>query len=145
MHPTVFLVSAGIILLAVVFSLVLPENARELATVLQSMIASSTGCFFILVVNVCLVFAIAFLLSPAGRIRLVGTAARPEFAYLSLLAMLFSAGMGYGLVFFSVAEAVYHLASPPHRDVEAGTVEAARSAMKLTYFHSDFMHGVYMH
>jgi choline/glycine/proline betaine transport protein len=47
--------------------------------------------------------------------------------------MLFSAGMGIGLLFFSVAEPMYHLTSPPYG--EAGTVEAARRAMALTFFH----------
>ncbi|MGF1450044.1 MAG: BCCT family transporter [Opitutales bacterium] len=137
-HPTVFLVSAGVILLAVAISLISLETTGSFFAELQAAIASRTGWFFILSVNLYLLFVVGLLFSPAGKIRLGGKEARPDFGYLSWLAMLFSAGMGIGLLFFSVAEPLYHLASPPHAGVEAGSPEAARSAMKLTYFHWGF-------
>jgi len=51
---------------------------------------------------------------PYGGIRLGGSEAQPEFSRPAWFAMLFSAGMGIGLMFYSVAEPVYHLAMPPH-------------------------------
>lgn len=56
--------------------------------------------------------------------------------------MLFSAGMGIGLMFFGVAEPVMHFLTPPHGD--GSTISAARQAMRLTFSIGDYMHGRYM-
>ncbi len=135
LHPTVFFGSAGLIILMVVGSLLSLDTAGTFFADLQGMIAESAGWFFVLVVNVFLLFGLVVLLSPAGRIRLGGDDAKPSFSYASWFAMLFSAGMGIGLLFFSVAEPLYHFVDPPHADVIAGTSEAAVAAMRTTYFH----------
>jgi len=66
-------------------------------------------------------------------IRLGGPDAKPDFSVWSWFAMLFSAGMGIGLLFYSVAEPMLHYVSPPFGI--GGTVEAARLSMGLTFFH----------
>jgi len=71
--------------------------------------------------------------SKYGRIRLGKDDDRPEFGNLAWFAMLFTAGMGIGLVYFGVAEPVAHFTTPPMG--EGGTPAAAREAMNLTYFH----------
>ena len=68
-----------------------------------------------------------------GDIRLGGPDARPEFSIGNWLAMLFSAGMGIGLVFWSVAEPIYHFSAPPWG--AAQTAQAAELAMGITFFH----------
>lgn len=68
-----------------------------------------------------------------GTIRLGPDDASPDFSTTSWFAMLFSAGMGIGIMFYGVAEPVLHFASPPVG--EGGTVEAARKAMQLSFFH----------
>ena len=72
-------------------------------------------------------------LSRFGDIKLGPDHARPAYSYISWFAMLFSAGMGIGLMFFGVAEPVMHYLSPPVGTPE--TVEAAKEAMRLTFFH----------
>ncbi len=73
--------------------------------------------------------------SQFGRIRLGGQDARPEFPLFAWLAMLFSAGMGIGLMFWSVGEPVFHFLAPPLDGVAAESAEAAQQAMGLTFFH----------
>jgi choline/glycine/proline betaine transport protein len=79
------------------------------------------------------IFCLGIAFSDHGRIRLGPDDSRPDYSYGSWFAMLFSAGMGIGLMFFGVAEPVTHFANPPTG--EGGTVEAAREAMKITFFH----------
>ncbi len=73
------------------------------------------------------------MVSRLGDIKLGLDHSSPEFGNISWFSMLFSAGMGIGLLFFGVAEPLMHFASPPVGD--AGTIEAAREAMKITFFH----------
>jgi choline/glycine/proline betaine transport protein len=68
-----------------------------------------------------------------GDIRLGGPDARPEFSTLGWFAMLFSAGMGIGLLFYGVAEPMFHFVASPL--AEPGTTEAARVAMDISFLH----------
>lgn len=104
---------------------------------IQEAITTGLGWFYILAVTVFLAFVIWLALSPHGAKRLGPDDSTPDYSYLSWFAMLFSAGMGIGLLFFSVAEPISHFALqvPPSVDAQAGTPEAARAAMTMTYFH----------
>ena len=66
----------------------------------------------------------------------------PEFTNFAWYAMLISAGMGIGLMFWSVAEPIYHYQGPaPFFGAEAGTVDAANAAMVTTFYHWDCIPG----
>ena len=132
-HPTVFWATAGMTVVFVLFTLLnLGEMTKVFDAVLR-FITTSTGWFFVLCVNVYLGIVLYMLFSRHGRIRLGGDDARPDFTYWGWLSMLFSAGMGIGLMFWSVAEPIYHFTSPPWG--EAQTAEAAKLAMGITFFH----------
>src|SRR3546814_16419523 len=73
------------------------------------------------------------MLSRYGDVKLGPDDSEPDYSYLSWFAMLFSAGMGIGLLFFGVAEPIQHYALPPVG--EGRTIESARQAMVLTFFH----------
>ncbi|MCX9155197.1 BCCT family transporter [Niveibacterium sp. 24ML] len=92
------------------------------------------GWYYLLVVFGILVFALVVAFGRFGRIRLGGDDAAPDFSTASWFAMLFSAGMGIGLVFWGVAEPLSHYLSPPGY-VTAGTPDAARFAMRASFFH----------
>lgn len=92
------------------------------------------GWYYLLVVFGILIFSLVVAFGRFGRIRLGGDEAEPEFSRASWFAMLFSAGMGIGLVFWGVAEPISHYLSPPGY-VTAGTPEAARFAMRASFFH----------
>ena len=132
-HPTVFWTSAGLIVLFVAFSLFNLEQMSAVFTAVQTAITSSAGWLFVAAVNVYLGIVIYLLFSRYGEIRLGGADARPEFTTWGWFSMLFSAGMGIGLVFWSVAEPVHHFIAPPWG--EARTPEAAQLSMAITFFH----------
>lgn len=145
-EPTVFFGSAILILLFVAIGATNAERARDVFGDALSFILTNFGWHFILVANFLLGLAIYFALSPMGRVRLGGADARPHFGVWAWFAMLFSAGMGIGLLFYSVAEPVMHFDSKPlmSAEVEATTgaaVETERNAvaiedaMAITYFH----------
>jgi choline/glycine/proline betaine transport protein len=134
-HPEVFFVSGGLILLFVLITLIFQEPASTAFGATQNFIADIGGWFMILVANIYLGMMVILAFSRFGSIRLGGQNARPEFSTFAWLAMLISAGMGIGLMFWSVGEPIYHFQSPPLDGVVAGTPDAAQQAMGITYFH----------
>jgi len=132
-HPWVFFTSAGLIILFVAMTLVFQANVDDFFSTLQSAIGKYTGWFFVWTMNIILVYVISLLLGRFSGIRLGGAEAEPEFTTLGWFSMLFSAGMGIGLLFYGVAEPMFHFVASPL--VEPGTAEAARVAMDLTFLH----------
>lgn len=134
-HPEVFFVSAGLILLFVLVTLIFQEPAETALSNLQTFIANAMGWFMILVVSIYLSVVVILALSRFGKIRLGGQNARPEFPTFAWIAMLISAGMGIGLMFWSVAEPIFHLQTPPIGGVQPNTSGAAQEALGITFFH----------
>jgi len=132
-HGPVFWPASVLIITLITITLLLGDQANAMFDTAQSAISSNGGWFLILCVNVFLIFTIYLAFSKFGEIRLGGKDAKPEFSTLAWFAMLFSAGMGIGIMFWSVAEPIYHFVSPPVG--ESGTVEAAREAMSITFLH----------
>jgi choline/carnitine/betaine transport len=93
------------------------------------------GWAFVLVASGFVLFAIALSISRYGRIPLGADKEKPEFRTVSWIAMMFSAGMGIGLMFFGVAEPVSHLMSPPPGTALPASDEAVHTAMATTLFH----------
>ena len=131
--PPVFFISAGLILAMVVFTVLFDQTAANAFGTVQAAIANNTGWFFVLVMNVVLLFTVYLVFTPFATIRLGGQGAKPEFSTLGWFAMLFSAGMGIGLLFYGVAEPMFHYVAGPR--AEPGTVQAAEQAMQLTFLH----------
>lgn len=134
-HSSVFFLSAGLILLFVCLSLLFQESAIELFKSVNAWITEKAGWFFILTVNLILAFCVFLIFSPYGKIKLGKADEKADFSYRSWVAMLFSAGMGIGLVFYSVAEPMYHLQSSPFQDGTTGDESAMSVAMATTFFH----------
>ncbi|SDI37740.1 glycine betaine uptake BCCT transporter [Alteribacillus bidgolensis] len=91
------------------------------------------GWFYLTATLVFLIMAFLLIFSKYGKIRLGKDTDRPVYSKLSWISMLFSAGMGIGLVFWGVAEPLFHYMTPPFG--EAATANAANTAMTYTYFH----------
>ena len=132
-NPPVFFISAGLILAFALFGALFPQRAGNLFNMLQAGIVRDFGWFYILSVALFLIFVLFLMMSRYGDVKLGPDESEPEYSYISWFAMLFSAGMGIGLLFFGVAEPVQHYALPPVG--EGRTVESAREAMVLTFFH----------
>ncbi|WP_077622467.1 glycine betaine uptake BCCT transporter [Sediminibacillus massiliensis] len=131
---TVFKVSAGIMLVLVVFGVVWPDGLENLTTNVQEFIASNLGWYYLIIVTFFVLVCFVFLITPLGKIKLGKPGDKPEFSRPTWIAMLFSAGMGIGLVFWGTAEPISHYAiSSP--TLETGTDQAIKDAMRFTYFH----------
>ena len=132
-NPPVFAVSAVLILAFAAAAALFPRRVGSAFDALQAGIVRDFGWFYIVAVAFFLIFVIFLMMSRYGDVKLGPDDSEPEYSYLSWFAMLFSAGMGIGLLFFGVAEPIQHYATPP---VGAGrTIESAREAMVLTFFH----------
>ncbi|OZU90457.1 glycine/betaine ABC transporter permease [Virgibacillus indicus] len=134
----VFYISAIIVFLFIIWGIIpadiLPKgNLNNVTTIIQGFIVDKFGWFYLISASSFLVFAIYLIFSKYGRIKLGRPGDKPEYSYMTWFAMLFSAGMGIGLVFWGAAEPLSHFHTPPYGDPE--TSEAAKAAMQYSFFH----------
>jgi glycine betaine transporter len=132
---SVFVVAAGISATFVLVGVLFQDELASVVGDVLSWVLENLGWLFVLSTAAFLVLVAFLAVSPYGRIRLGQDDDRPEFRTVSWIAMMFSAGMGIGLMFFGVAEPISHLAAPPLGQAKPNTEEAAASAMEWTYFH----------
>jgi len=132
-HPIVFPASALLIILFVVLTALFPKRTLLLFDQLQSGIAEHFTWLYVISMSGFLVFAVWLCFSKFGKIRLGKDTDVPDFPRLTWFAMLFSAGMGIGMLFWGVAEPMWHYLAPPSGEGES--LEAAQRAMGLTIFH----------
>ena len=109
----VFVISSIAIVVFVLGSLIFQEHATTLFKNTRSWLTTNLDWFFMLSVNLVVLFCLVVAFSPLGKVRLGGKEAKPEYSYLTWLAMLFAAGVGIGLLFFGVLEPVTYFQSPP--------------------------------
>jgi choline/glycine/proline betaine transport protein len=132
-HPPVFWPTLVLLIVFITAVLVIGEPAEELFSRIQDWISTHFGWFLVLVINVLLFTVLYFAFSRMGTIRLGGRNAVPDFSRGAWFAMLFSAGMGIGILFWGVAEPLFHFSDPP---VAAGGGEAAaQEAMGISFLH----------
>lgn len=132
-HPVVFPASALIIISFVLLAAMLPGRSLMMFNGLQAWIAGNFSWLYIVSMTFFLFLAVYLGFSRYGSIRLGPDDSRPEFSTPSWFAMLFSAGMGIGMLFYGVVEPMTHYLSPAVG--EAQTLAAARQAMSTTLFH----------
>lgn len=132
-NKVVFFVSLALILLLIVIGVAFPEAMSEKLSNFRLWTSNKFGWFFVLTVNIILIFSIYIAFSRFGKIRIGGPDARPTYSKASWFAMLFSAGMGIGIMFYSIGEPVTHFGEPP-RHVN-NSLEAAKQAMEFTSLH----------
>lgn len=135
---SVFYFSIAIVALFIFWGMIpankLPDyNLGAVSTAVHSFLIDKFGWFYLLAATTFLVFCLFLIFSKYGNIRLGRDDEKPEYSNLTWFAMLFSAGMGIGLVFWGVAEPISHYYEPPAG--EGGTPEAARTAMRYAFFH----------
>ncbi|NNH69592.1 choline BCCT transporter BetT [Nocardia uniformis] len=132
-NKPVFFTSAGIVLAFAIWALAAPTSAETVVGEVKTFIATWFGWWYF-ILGTALVGLVVFIgASKYGRYRLGPDESRPEYSLFSWTAMLFAAGIGIDLMFFSVAEPVYNYLHPPTG--EAGTNAAAREATTWTIFH----------
>lgn len=137
-YPTdkiVFGVAAVLVVALLAWGLASAKTLTAVASSVLGGIISGAGWAFVLAASGFVIFAIWLALSKYGRIPLGRDDEQPEFRTVSWVAMMFSAGMGIGLMFYGVGEPLAHFTSPPPNTVSAGTPQALDVAMATTLFH----------
>ena len=132
----VFIPAVVVTLLLVVGTISNPELAGELFSSTLAFITRTFGWFYMLSVAFFLVFIVGIASTKWGSIKLGPDHAEPQYSFPAWFAMLFSAGYGIALLFFGVAEPVLHFSTPPAGAPE--TVDAAKQAMQIAFFHWGF-------
>ncbi len=132
-NKVVFFGSATGVLAVALWAILFTENADAVIGAAVTWVGSTFGWWYSLVVVAALVFVIGVALSKVGKTRLGPDHSRPTFNLFTWTAMLFAAGIGIDLMFFSVSEPVAQFLAPPTGD--GNTVEAARQALVWTLFH----------
>ncbi|MGY1635813.1 BCCT family transporter [Geodermatophilus sp. SYSU D00742] len=131
----VFGVSAVVALAFVAWGFASPSGLGSASGTALEWVETNLGWLFVLLASAFVVFVLWLAASRYGRIPLGRDDEAPEFRTVSWVAMMFSAGMGIGLMFFGVSEPLSHYVSPPPRTVTAETPEAVQTAMATTLFH----------
>jgi len=136
-HPVVFPLALVFIAVFVALTIGFGDRATTAYEIVFDAVNENFGWFYVLSVNVFMAALVAFGASSYGKLRLGGPDADPEFSTFAWLAMLFSAGMGIGLLFFGVAEPMYHFLSGGGSffEVPSRSPAAGRAATALSMFH----------
>ena len=131
----VFGVSAAVAVGFMVWGISSTSSLSSASTAALSWVMTNTGWLFVLTSSAFVTFVIWLALSRYGKIPLGRDGEQPEFRTISWIAMMFSAGMGIGLMFYGVSEPMSHLVTPPPGTGGAGNPEAVKNAMATTMFH----------
>ena len=132
-NKTVFFGSASGVLAIALWAILAPKPAADVIGAVVRWVSTNLGWYYIFIVTIVLIFVILVAVSRVGKARLGPDHSRPQFSLFTWTSMLFAAGIGIDLMFFSVAEPVTQYLAPPTGD--GSTVEAARMALVWTLFH----------
>ncbi|UNB47709.1 BCCT family transporter [Staphylococcus coagulans] len=132
----VFLISAIIVFAIVLVGVFIPTQFGEFTNTIKLWITDKLGWYYLILTTIIVFFCIFLIFSPIGKLKLGRPHDKPEFNTISWFAMLFSAGMGIGLVFYGAAEPISHFAAPPNADPKS--TEAFTESLRATFFHWGF-------
>ncbi|ENX30648.1 hypothetical protein F891_00254 [Acinetobacter sp. CIP 101966] len=132
-NPNVFISTVAIIAIFLALVVFAPDAFSVFTQQLNQWITTSFSWFYVLSVAIFIILLAYIALSDMGKIKLGPEHSQPKYSSASWFAMLFTAGMGIGLMFFGVAEPVMHYVTPPAGEPE--TVLAAQQSMRVTFFH----------
>ncbi len=141
---SVFTYSIIITSIVVLLGAIFPNQFNEIGTNITGWITEYFGWYYMVIVALMIFFCVFLIFSPIGKLKLGKPEDKPEFNTISWFAMLFSAGMGIGLVFWGAAEPISHFVSPPSGDPQSATAykEALRGAFMQWGFHAWAVYGV---
>ncbi len=132
-NPPVFFTAGGLLVAFVAFGVLATDQAARVLPAILDWVSTGFGWLYVIAVAFFVVFSVWLLFSRYASIRLGDDDEVPEFSLLTWFAMLFSAGMGIGLVFYGVAEPMLHYAHPPGGVGMSN--QAALQALPITFFH----------
>ncbi|MFD1040575.1 BCCT family transporter [Virgibacillus byunsanensis] len=131
---SVFYITLALTLALSVWGSIAPVRFENYSAALQNYISIHFGWYYLIIVSLFVVFCLYLIFSPYGKLKLGKPDDKPDFSYPTWFAMLFSAGMGIGLVFFGAASPISHYIKTPPL-AEPGTTEALEDSLRITFFH----------
>lgn len=137
-NKTVFFSASAVIIFSVMFTLIFEKQAEHYFGIAQTYVSAHGGWIYTLSVNLFIIFCLYMAFGKYGGIRIGGSKAKPEFSLWAWFAMLFSAGIGNGLVLFSIADPVRDFINPP-RLAGSHPAEIAQEAINFSFLH----HGIH--
>ncbi|WP_239700395.1 BCCT family transporter [Mammaliicoccus sp. D-M17] len=132
----VFTISAIVVAIIVALGAIFPTQFGSITADISAWISKYFGWYYMIITIGMVFFCVFIIFSPIGKLKLGKPHDKPEFNIISWFAMLFSAGMGIGLVFYGAAEPMSHFVSPPNADPE--TKAAMTESMRSTFLHWGF-------
>ncbi|MFI7578785.1 BCCT family transporter [Kocuria kalidii] len=132
---TIFVVTGALVVAFVLWGFLDTEGLSTASTAALGWVLESTGWLFVLLASLFVVFVLWLAVGRFGNIPLGQDGERPEFRTVSWISMMFACGMGIGLMFYGVAEPLYHYIAPPPATADAQTAEAIEAAMATSLFH----------
>jgi glycine betaine transporter len=130
---SVFYVSLALSLGFLAVGLAAPDRLADVLEDVRRFVVGTFGLGYVGIVFALLPFLLLLAATPFGRTRLGGSQDRPEFGWVSWIAMIFSAGVGLSFLFWGTAEPLIHFADPPQGSDVAGTEEAARAGLRYSF------------
>jgi len=137
-NKLVFLSAVLTLSLIVVLTLIFEEQAEQYFNAAQDYVSSKAGWIYTFAANIFIIFCLFIAFGKYGKMRIGGPKARPEFSLMAWFAMLFSAGIGNGLVLFSIADPVQDFLNPPRLEGHEPAV-IAQEAINFSFLH----HGIH--
>lgn len=141
-NKNVFIATLSVLIFSIAFTLIFEEQAENYFEIAQSFVFSHAGWIYTLAANIFIVFCLYIAFSKYGKIRIGGPSAKPEFSIWAWFSMLFSAGIGNGLVLFSIADPVRDYLNLP-RLAGAEPAEIAQEAINFFFYIMVFMVGLF--
>ena len=140
----VFIYASIVVGILVILGAVFPNQFGQISGNVSSWITNYFGWYYMILTAILVFFCLFLIFSPIGTLKLGKPRDKPEFNTISWLAMLFSAGMGIGLVFYGASEPISHYIAPPTEDPEtnAALLESIRSTFLHYGFHAWAIYGV---
>jgi glycine betaine transporter len=129
----VFYLSLTLAVLFIAFGVTFPDPLADALAATQRFVVESFGPTYLVAVVALLGFVIVLAVSPLGRVRLGPDDVRPEFGWVSWVAMLLSAGVGLSYLFWGTAEPLIHFADPPNGVAVPESEEAALHGMRYSF------------
>ena len=134
-NPYIVFISLSVMLIFMLYTLFAPEHSAQAIDKGRTFITFFAGKWYVILAAFFLIFCIFLGFSKYGKIRLGDDNERPEFSNFAWFAMLYAAGQGIGIIFWSIAEPMFHFASGTPFNEAKGTQEAAEAAMQVSFFH----------
>lgn len=133
-HKSIFWATLLVTAAIITYGLAMPAQFEQLWLTLNQAVTVNFGWYYLLLINVLIIFSVWLMFSKYGKLRIGADDDRPEHSNFAWIAMLFSAGVGVGLVFWGVAEPILHFMETPYL-VEPGSAEALRVSLAISTMH----------